>query len=116
MYIKLGIDGIVIEEFNAKRILKIDCPNKFGGIGNITIKNIQFYMKNCWFTTNKLNTQFSNITFIKYCYDRDYFGDETKWTTLWKYEKNKKFSYEYWFNASKKLKTLIHAVLGLQIE
>jgi hypothetical protein len=104
MYIKLSLKDIKIEPFNSNKIIKIDCPNKYGGIGEIEVKDVSFYAGS-WFNADKLRFQICNLTYIEYSM-KD-FGDETNWILFWQHPITLKFSYGYWFDVAKQFKNLI---------
>jgi len=101
MYIKLSFKDMKLEPFNSNKIISMDCPNKYGGIGDIVTDGDLME----GITSDRLRFQICNLTYIEYSM-KD-FGDETNWILFWQRPINLEFSYGYWFDITKQFKKLI---------
>jgi hypothetical protein len=87
------------------KVYKIDCPNKMGGIGDITIKPLY----SLWtgdahiYIGSKISFNFGEVTLIETRSNSDETNE--KWKVLWK--KPQYFKYKAYFEAAKILNKLI---------
>jgi len=96
-----------IEIISKIKDVTINCPNEYGGVGNIECIPV---MEDIWtgdihiYIEGKFKTQFSNLTKVGVI--EEYLNEDLAWTEVFTYT-DWKFNYKTWFNLAKKLKQLI---------
>jgi hypothetical protein len=83
--------GAVIHDFPMNKDITIDCPNKYGGIGEITLKGKCSLYSGQWFNCTDFKTIFVNLIavyMVSLC-------EEIAPKRIWKVS-DRKFSYRYW--------------------
>lgn len=75
----------------------IECPNEFGGIGNIHIKSCGcgFWTGETWLWGDEFSFGFSCVKKIEI--RSNLWETDEKWRVIWKYNR-RPFTYQYWFD------------------
>ena len=86
-----------------RKILEVDCPNKFGGIGNITIIPDSIWTGCVHLKAEKVAFNISGIKSIQTRSNLD--ETDEKWVTIWKVPVGN-FEYESYFELAKIIKNI----------
>ena len=85
------IGGFTVEEVKiSENLVSIDCPNQYGGIGDITIHGTCNFYSGQWFRCTEFSTLFSNLVEIYLIT----LSDNDKPKLLWRLP-NRGFSYKW---------------------
>ena len=84
---------------------RIDCPNKYNGIGNITIKNCDcgFWTGEVWLGGKTFTFSFANLK--KVDTRSNLWETDEKWSNVWEHN-SEPFTYHYWNDVASKIRGL----------